>query len=73
MTISESDISQAIPVGVDDGYAQTKVCSPDPASLRTDVPGIPLVIPSRGRTGPASMGGAEGDVPPASTAAATRW
>ena len=64
MTIAESDISQAIPVGVDDGYAQTKVCSPDPASLRPDVPGLPLVIPSRGRTGPASMGGAEGDVPP---------
>lgn len=67
MTLSDpldNDIQQAIPVGVDDGYAQTKVCSPDPASLRSDVPGTPLVIPSRGRTGPAGMGGAEGDVPP---------
>lgn len=49
-----------IPVGIDDGYAQTKICFRVPegeALPKTQV------LPSQGRTGPHALGGLEGDTP----------
>lgn len=48
-----------IPVGIDDGYAQTKSCfrAPDGEHHKTQV------LPSQGRTGPYALGGVEGDTP----------
>lgn len=48
-----------IPVGIDDGYAQTKSCfrASEGDDQRT------MVLPSQGRTGPYALGGTEGDTP----------
>ncbi|WP_297388413.1 ParM/StbA family protein [Acidiferrobacter sp.] len=48
-----------IPVGIDDGYAQTKACFRllDTDDHRT------MVLPSQGRSGPHALGGTEGDTP----------